>query len=203
MNKKLTIFLVCLISLIDAAKIIIIRHGQGTHNLEGLYNSNPNNPNYTVANLTEEGKKQVERSAKKLLSYGINKNNVSKIYVSPLPRTVQTAEILIKNGVASSDKMLIDKRLIERQTGSREGHISKEFNYDEINGDYSKAHSYGGETAEDVRRRISAFHTEIKKLGKNQNIVVVTHETPSSELINIISGKNTHLDTAGFEILSI
>lgn len=36
-------------------QLIVIRHGEARNNIEKVYNSNPENPNYKTFNLTEAG----------------------------------------------------------------------------------------------------------------------------------------------------
>ena len=70
--------------------------------------------------LTEEGQKQSRDLAKELLAQGFNNNNILYVFVSPLPRTRQTADALVKSGVVSKDKVIADNRLIEMQCGNLE-----------------------------------------------------------------------------------
>ncbi len=85
--------------------IIIIRHGYSesnqknyiTHDIEGYP-------------LTEEGKKDIIKSAEELKKI----KNLDEIISSPIIRARQTAEIISR---ATGLKIKIDKRLTERQTG--------------------------------------------------------------------------------------
>ena len=57
-------------------RILIIRHGD---------------PDYTIDSLTEKGKREAE-----LLSLKLEKENIDKIYVSPLGRARDTAEYTLR-----------------------------------------------------------------------------------------------------------
>ena len=142
------------------SKIIIMRHGQALNNVNHFYSTNPNHPNYIEAPLTDYGKQEVENSAKELLKLNINKNNVIKLFVSPLPRTKETAQILIKTGVASANVELIENIITERQAGDREGQDAK-IDDMEKNNDHANAHSYNGETDQAVYDRVLPLYSEI------------------------------------------
>ena len=68
-------------------RIIGLRHGQSSYNLQKLCNDDPHKP----VNLTSLGKKQAAQAAKALRT-----QQLVKIYSSPLPRAMQTAEIVNK-----------------------------------------------------------------------------------------------------------
>lgn len=95
--------------------LVLVRHGVSEHNRayqilkkDGTisynykYNSNPSHPNYKPSNLLEEGKEKLAETAKKLYDSGIHAINTTA-YVSPMPRTQQSAEILIQHSQESKE----------------------------------------------------------------------------------------------------
>ena len=91
--------------------MIIMRHGQGQHNVDQVYNSNPQHPNYKPSPLTKMGKEQVQESARKLLADGFTPLNIETIIVSPLQRAQETAEALVEAGLIRRDLIQTDARL--------------------------------------------------------------------------------------------
>jgi broad specificity phosphatase PhoE len=171
----------------NSQKIVIIRHGEADNNIQKIYNSDPTNPKYTPANLTEKGKRDVQQTARNLLSQGFNNNNITAVFVSPLPRTQQTAEILVKEGVISPDKIITDKRIIELQAGDLEGkpvisHWESAF-----------ASQHHAESAEDVKSRVNDFYQSLLQHNPSGNIIVITHALPAQDLIELIAHENVSL----------
>ena len=134
-------------------KIYVLRHGQTELNVQGKFQGRID------TELTEVGKKQVEKSKEEL-----EKINFDFVFVSPLKRTIDTAKIVTKH------EIITDKRLIERSFGSLEGKESIP-DYEE------KADFYGVEKISDVKLRVYNFLDEIKnKYIDKDNILIVTHE---------------------------
>lgn len=181
------------------AKIIIMRHGEGTHNIELFHSSNPDHPNYRPAYLTEKGKEQVQETAEQLRSLGFSKDTISVAFVSPLPRTQQTAQILVEQGVLAADAIVFDKRLIEVQMGDREGRYCSEF--PESHWDHSSALLYHGETIEQVLERMKDIFNEVKSMHSDtKHILLITHGTPALKLLEWYAQESRILPTAGFYI---
>lgn len=49
-------------------QLIVVRHGEAGNNIEKVYNSNPENPNYKRFNLTEAGILTTQKTAKDLIA---------------------------------------------------------------------------------------------------------------------------------------
>jgi broad specificity phosphatase PhoE len=150
-------------------KLIIIRHGESDHNVNHVYNSNPAHPSYTPSHLTESGKETVKQTAKKLLKEGFNNKNITHVYVSPLPRTIETANLLAQMGLFSKDKIVIDRKLIEIQAGNLEGLPEGPPWNDQ------KAYKYHAETPSHVAHRVDLFYKKLKEENPCGNVIVVTH----------------------------
>jgi broad specificity phosphatase PhoE len=154
-------------------KLVVIRHGEAANNIENVYNSNPSSLHYKPADLTEKGKETTLESAKKLLGQGFNNDNITAVFVSPLPRTIQTADILVKAGLVSPDKIIVDNRLIEMQAGDLEGKPV----FPSWNPSYTE--EYHAEGEEGVKKRVLNFYNSILAHYPKGNIIVVTHNLPA------------------------
>ncbi|OGB84635.1 hypothetical protein A3F66_03320 [candidate division TM6 bacterium RIFCSPHIGHO2_12_FULL_32_22] len=172
-------------------KFIIMRHGSSETNAKHIYNSNPQNPNYVISNLTEHGRKHIAKDAQLLRKLGINDNNISHVYVSPMPRAQQTAEILYKNGLFKQEKIKIEPKLTERQAGYLENTPSQP---------KLDLRPYGGENSEDVYKRNLEFLQNLD-IDAKKNIIIITHKSDIKQLTKIISGKEKILNTGEFVIL--
>ncbi|MDO4871039.1 MAG: phosphoglycerate mutase family protein [Candidatus Saccharibacteria bacterium] len=89
--------------------IIFMRHGEAEDNVSELLSSNL----LRCSTLTQNGKQQVIDSANLL-------EQVDKIYVSPLIRTLQTAKIVAENQKNKID-IIIDDRIREINWGKYDG----------------------------------------------------------------------------------
>lgn len=185
--------------ILDKGNLVLIRHGEGTHNIESLYNSNPSHENYRPADLTPKGREQVAECARDLKEKGFCDENISLVVVSPLPRTKQTVEILRDSGLFSKKKVKVDPRVIEVQMGDREGHPY--FHYTKDSWDHSGAEGYNGESDEQVKERMLDLYRELMLQSFSGSVLVVTHGTPAKMLIEYLTGEPKKLKTAGFSIL--
>ena len=138
--------------------IHVMRHGQTNSNELGLFNDDPS----VDVHLTETGIAQAEVAAKTLASIPL-----SRIYVSGLPRTGQTADIINRNrGIP----IYTDARLNEIKTGF-EGKPA---------GDYFAATGHdrynfsppGGESVKELQNRVTGFITELHNLINHYGLKV-------------------------------
>ncbi len=183
--------------------LVIIRHGEGEQNISNEYNSNPKHANYKPASLTDKGHDQVKQTAELLLTYGFDNRSIAAVYVSPLPRTLETAQIISDIGVFSKDKIHIDHRLIETQAGEREGLNKDKFTKDSWYVGPQEAKSYHGESNDDVRKRIIAIYDEIEKQHPQGHVVFITHGMPAMELIDSLTKDKVRLETAQVYVLPL
>jgi len=148
----------------------ILRHGQTiyqTKKKKFIYPW-PDNP---PVSLTQKGKAQIKRAAKKL-----KKENINLIYSSDIFRTRQTADIVAKTlGLGIN----FDKRLRDINLGIYHGKIGSEFykhfpfSIKRFNQRPSK-----GESWNDVKRRMLRFIKKIDKKYNNKNILIISHGDP-------------------------
>jgi len=141
-------------------KIYVIRHGQTELNVKGLINGQIGDA------LTPEGVKQAETAAKSL------PKTIKHLYVSPLNRAKQTAEILnaeLNVPVTFHDEL-------------------KEVNFGELQGtpyldEYKQRHmsldydwgKYGGENVEQVKTRVLKVLKQIKEESGDGEALIVAH----------------------------
>lgn len=178
-------------------QLIVIRHGEAGNNIEGVYNSDPANCNYKPFNLTDNGMKVVRKAAKELMAQGFSDDNIAAVFVSPLPRTKQTADLLVQQGLVSKDKIIIDKRLIEVNAGDLEGKPT----FSEWKPSFTK--EYHTESNEQVKERVKNFYDSILKQYPEGNIIVVTHGIVSQDLIEIITHHIVKLKPGEVKILTL
>ncbi len=163
------------------ATFVFVRHGEAVSNVERFVSSLPEereNP------LTEEGRGQVERATKLLPKH------IDVTYVSPLLRTKQTAELL------SQHTELGDIRIAEEL---------REIDLGALNGESIDAYHHffhflrerlftspaGGETGEDVQKRIIDFLSTKAKEHAGQTVLLVTHRLPIAMATALLEGIST------------
>ncbi len=149
-----------------------MRHGQAENNVSRVLVGR-----HIEAHLTEQGKQQVADAAKQLKSVQID-----RVYVSPVIRTVETAQIVCKTLGMNYE---IDERLYEIELGRLVG-----MNYEEVTtkyGDlflrfYSESDpvlaNFGVETFASVKKRIRSLLDEVLQNYEDSNILMVTHLDP-------------------------
>jgi broad specificity phosphatase PhoE len=175
---------------------IYLRHGHSHHNVEEIYNSNPKHPEYFNSELTQKGKDQVKNSGRALLKLGFNPLTFTKVFVSPLPRTIQTAEVLCELSLIKKNQYIIEDFITELQVGHLESqkitdytaHLTQADNID----DY--------ESYEDLKKRLSVFVKELKK--EKGNLLIISHKCILETLILLKEEKIASLETGGFHISS-
>lgn len=139
----------------------MIRHGESEDNLSRLYSRKD-------TRLTERARRELVRTRKVLEDF-----QYDRVYISPLVRARETADILGLDGE-------LDPRLAELDFGSFEGH-----SYDDLKSshredldhwldDYLNNSPPAGESGRDLYLRVEDFLEE--KLVEDKNLVLVTHD---------------------------
>jgi probable phosphoglycerate mutase len=157
-----------------------MRHGQAENNINRMLVGR-----HIESHLTDEGKKQVADTAKQLKSIPID-----KVFVSPVIRTIETAQIVCDTiGIESYQ---IDERLYEIELGKLVG-----MNYEEVTTKYGdlflKFYSegdpvlqdFGVETFASVKKRIRSLLDQIIQNNEG-NTLMVTHLDPIKAAIAIM-----------------
>jgi probable phosphoglycerate mutase len=157
-----------------------MRHGQADNNVNRVLVGR-----HLESHLTEKGKMQVKDTARLLKSMSI-----SKIYSSPVTRTIETAQIV---GEELGLDYEIDDRLYEIDLGKLAG-----TNYDEVlnkygnlflsfyMGDDSVLSNHGVESFTAVKSRIRDLLDQIMTRHNNHNVLLVTHLDPIKAAISYI-----------------
>lgn len=175
-------------------ELFIIRHGQTLANVQGIKQGNIDDAR---TNLTTTGKEQAAQLARHL-NPG---NNFTVMYVSPLHRARQTAQILNRR---LQLPVITDSRLREISYGDWDGlkttDLMKKYpalfypGVNKVRPTYAKV--AGGETFDQVEQRVLAFAKDISHHYPNGRVVVVTHGFTTRSFATAITG------TKGMEILS-
>jgi broad specificity phosphatase PhoE len=150
-------------------KLLFVRHGQTDFNKNKLPQGQE-----IDAPLNDTGIQQAEEAAKFL------PDNIDFIITSPLKRASQTAEILNKK---LDKKIEFNDDIKELRYGSLAGKPWPEIEVltgdkdayqkdKDILFDYRK---FGGDSAEDLKRRVEKFISEVKEKYPDKNILVATH----------------------------
>ncbi len=141
------------------------RHGESDSNVAEIISCWPE---LQEIHLTETGRAEVLASAKKLKEKGVD-----MIFASDIQRTRETAEIIAKE---TGREIIFDERLHELNVGIFNGKSVKEFHEKFSNhaNRFTDAPE-GGESLNDVRRRVVAFMKELETKYAGKKIVVVSH----------------------------
>ncbi len=157
-------------------KYYLLRHGQAVSNAKDIVSCWPekfNNP------LTKKGVKKIESVAKKFKNKKTRAEqgrSIDLIFVSPLLRTRQTAEIVAK---VVKVKPKVDKRLRELEFGIFNGGPAEDFmEYFENKKERIHKSAPRGENYSHILKRVLSFFKEINKKYKNKNILIVSHQAP-------------------------
>ena len=165
-------------------RYFILRHGETiyqTRKKEFVYLW----PEIIPVRLTKKGERQIKKSAKLLKTKGID-----IIYSSDTFRTRQTAGIAAK---ALGLKVIFDPRLRDINLGIYHGGKKKEF-YRDFPRTSKKRFSQkpkGGESWNDLKRRMKDFIRSVDKKHINKNILIISHGDPLWLLENaVVKGLN-------------
>jgi probable phosphoglycerate mutase len=157
-----------------------MRHGQADNNVNRILVGR-----YIESHLTEYGKQQVADTSKYLKNVPIE-----KVYVSPVTRTVETAEIVCKLLGMNYE---IDERLYEIELGKlvgmhfeeiihKHGNLFLQF----YNEDDAMLARYGVESFASVKSRVKHLLDEIINIQQDKNVLLITHLDPIKAAISIL-----------------
>ena len=147
-----------------------LRHGQSESNVSGVINAriDTHNP------LTELGRKQGKEEAHKL------PKDIDYIFVSPMQRTKETAEIIKNELGLSDDQIIVDERIRERSAGDEwEGKLWIDAHKQEESQPSKDFWRYQlcdtAESLESVYRRTMEFMFDIESRYQNKKIAIISH----------------------------
>lgn len=165
-------------------KYFLMRHGESHSNATNVTNSD----RATDKGLTEQGRSEVEVTIASLRAAGI-----TKIIHSPFPRTAETAALVTKElGLKTSD-CVAEERIVEIAMGSLEGHTNTD--YQAL---FKKCEHWcdvkpeGGESWQDVKRRVGGALYELEQTYQNETILIVSHNSPLRMLAAVAHGHRLH-----------
>ncbi len=150
--------------------LYLMRHGQTDLNIAGRMQGQ------MATSLNEEGRSQAEEAAAFIKERGLK---FDKIYVSPLPRAVETAQLAVGE---EHGPFIEDKRIMEWSFGPYEGAFFKELPKDAlefIHNPEDLPTPDGMETLASMRERVQDFLSELAEKevadGTDKKILVVSH----------------------------
>ncbi|MEX2515265.1 MAG: class I tRNA ligase family protein [Candidatus Paceibacterota bacterium] len=184
-------------------KFFAMRHGEADHNIKRIMSSLPSNEHH----LTNKGKEEVREAITKLEDIDID-----FVFVSPMLRTKETAEMVKESLDLSTEQIIIDERFTENKAGILEG--KKVEKWHEVMDDLEPFSETveGGETYTDIRTRMLSALFDINESYQDKNILIISHGLPlrimqwTSELIpndEIITRRRTIGDMDTGSILKL
>lgn len=160
--------------------IYLIRHAQTQHNKKGkVFSGKSDVP------LSDKGREE----AKKLKESDIL-NDVKEIYITPLKRTQQTADIIFPESIPR----YVIKELAEMDFGDYEGRILEEENTEDeiflkwMNNPESLTFPHGDNFKEHAEEAFEALK-RIVKISEKDCIAVISHATTIRLIVTQILGK--------------
>ena len=160
-------------------RYILARHGEAENNVKNIIDHVAEK---SVSNLTLKGRSQIEKLAKKL-----SREKIDVVFASDFPRTRQTAEILaLASGIK---KVNLDKRLREVNMGFLNGRQAYEYHrlFPNDMKKFTRAPE-GGETLNELRKRLYEFIEEKEMEFSGKTILVVSHEYPIWIFASVLEG---------------
>lgn len=158
-------------------RLYFMRHGESTYNVLGLCNDRIDES----VRLTERGKQQAERAAAELSTV-----RLERIICSPLPRAVETAEIV---NAQHGAPLTHHDGIHDWRTGL-DGRPVAEL-YTLIDNDPWNTRIAGGETLREHRARVLGFLHWLR-IEPRVDTLIVAHE----ETLRVVTGHFRSLDDA-------
>ena len=139
--------------------LYVIRHGEVPSNVEKTISG------FNNERLTERGIEQALQVKEKIKDI-----KFAKIFCSPVPRAIQTAEIIVPD-----KDIYLDNRLAERNPGTMLGHKRSEIDREEWDSLEKEKNIYGGETQLAGIKRAQNLIDELELDFTDENILLITH----------------------------
>lgn len=143
----------------------VLRHGEAESNKQDIYVATPGGP---LDTLTEKGREEVEHVAKKF-------KKTDLIITSPFTRTKETAAIVAKHLGLPDEAIVVDDRLGELRVGALDGKTFHEAAAFYMDRNWFTKKPEGGESHQDVKRRVTEFLYDIDAKYEGKHILLVTH----------------------------
>ena len=157
-------------------KIYLVRHSETNYNIQKLCNSDPK----IDVHLTDKGIEQTEN-----LSKTLENADYEVVFISELPRTRQTAEIVNR---LHNKPVIVDSRLNDNRTGFEGKSV-----YDwiaAVDGVDNKwtAKFNDGESLQMATERATSFMDELKEQAY-QSVLIVTHGFMTQSIFGYLENK--------------
>lgn len=159
----------------------VMRHGEATNNTSEVLNSYNSGKTNSTHHLTNKGCEQVEKSVNNIL-----KIKPDIIFASPLLRTMETAEIVLRGLGLGKECLVVDERIREMDVGVWEGKSVRDFAKEFENFDDEERFvraPEGGENYADIKKRMGDFLYDLENKYSGKKILIITHETPAFLLV--------------------
>ena len=156
------------------AKLILLRHGQSTWNLENRFTG------WVDVDLTPQGIEEAQQAGEKIKLAGIH---LDQAFTSVLKRAIETLEICLRAAGQEGLPVEYDQALNERHYGDLQG-LNKQETAEQFGEEQVKLwrRSYatrppGGESLEDTAARALPYFEDkiIPALQSGKNIIVSAH----------------------------
>ena len=157
-------------------KIYLARHAQTNYNVLKLCNADPS----IDVHLSDEGIKQAKNLAELLKNV-----DYEVVYISELPRTRQTADIINKTHLK---EMIVDSRINDNKTGFESQPVADFLNSVENAQDPWNAKFNEGESMNEAAARARKFIDELKTKPYN-SVLVVTHGFITQAIFGYLENK--------------
>ncbi len=172
-------------------RIILIRHGESTANHERSLTGRSD------PELTSRGKKQAKRIARFL---GRSGWQIDALYSSPLKRTLHTAKYISRRaGVPIREEELLLEMNFGDWEGKRKDDLVMRPGWEQYAQNPFHFTFPGGESPQEVRKRIGIFIDALRSSDDWHSVVVVSHYTPIAFFILYILGQENN-DRAAFAV---
>lgn len=145
----------------------VMRHGQAENNVRRIVSSKVEGQH----GLSDLGKSQVEETA-----YILKKEGIDVIIASPFMRTRETAELIAERIGFDKEKIVFDERIQEFDGGEFNGRSEDELRKFFNSHDMFKEPLPGGESFQDVKRRVGKALADLEKTYQGKKILIVTHK---------------------------
>ena len=170
--------------------LFFMRHGEATDNVKDLISDKE----IYWSILTDKGRDDAKKSLEKL------NDNIDSMYVSPFPRTIETAHIVYEK--FPNLEVTIDNRIREIYYGKYSHHKNNNeldnTRKKQIAGDYFVRFGDYGENRYDIEVRLCKFLNDIYE-SKKENIIIVSHGSIISYMKRILELKSAHIKKGQIE----
>lgn len=174
--------------------MLLMRHGEGEQNVADIWDRN--------APLTKEGAEEVRKLALELMAQGYNNDSIAHVYISPVPRVIQTAQVLVEVGFIAPEKVIIEPRITRRDMGKYEGQPVIHWGEGKKD-DLPNVEELGVETTDKIRRRVSNFYQELMRSSLDGHVMIITHGSISREIMDMHVGDRQRLELSEVRIMDL